>query len=144
VPGISSITLDVPSNSLVVQFGSGAYDFALTGAEATHICASAPEQATLSLTCPAGSTISAVAFASYGTAPLPTTSSLSPSSAVCSAEHVYTITSCHAGTSKAVIEQACVGRTQCVVPNIGNALFAIDPCPHVPKHVLVDVVCASN
>ena len=86
----------------------------------------AEEGANASLSCPFGSIILGVDFASYGT-PF----------GFCPA---FTVSACHAVTSAAVVAAACVGETSCVVPAL-NASFGGSPCCGVPKELSVVVRC---
>lgn len=100
-----------------------------TTPETTSVCATAAEEETLSLTCPDGGTITAVAFASYGT-----------STGECGA---FTAGECNAANSGSVIEAACVGQSSCSV-EVTNEVFGGDPCSFVVKHLDVEVTCTGG
>lgn len=81
------------------------------------------------LTCPEGSTITAIEFASFGT---PT--------GTCGA---FAQSSCHAASSQAVLEAACLGQSTCAV-DVSNAKFGGDPCSFVEKNLNVQVTCTGG
>ena len=83
----------------------------------------------LSLACSdAGSVVSAVSFASYGT----------PTGACGS----WALGACNAANSTAVVEAACLGRQSCVVwPN--TTTFG-DPCFGTPKQLAVQLACSAG
>src|SRR6185312_16086036 len=93
----------------------------------TTVCGSVAEGSTLKLSCPSGTTISAVSFASYGT---PTGSCGS-----------YAASACNAATSLSVVDSACLGRTSCTV-TANNATFG-DPCYGTDKNLDAQVTCSS-
>jgi hypothetical protein len=71
--------------------------------------------------------ISAVPFASFG----------STNNDLCD---TISYGECHAGSSRYVIEQACIGKKNCEIDaNIWN--FG-DPCPTITKNLKVQVVCS--
>ena len=82
------------------------------GASAVRVCATANENESLTVSCPASSTVLAVDFASYGT----------PSGACGS----FATSACHATTSQSVLDTACLGLDSCTVA-ADNATFG-DPC----------------
>ncbi|SPQ93242.1 unnamed protein product (mitochondrion) [Plasmodiophora brassicae] len=91
----------------------------------THeIFGSADETTTLALSCPAGQTVSAVAFASYG---LPDRTTISPK--------------CHAASSAAVAQQACLHRPSCSI-QAANSVFG-DPCYGTRKHLNLALICSG-
>jgi hypothetical protein len=88
-------------------------------------CGTAPENSNVTLTCPAGMTITAIPFASYGT---PTGSCGS-----------YQASTCNAATSSSVVQSDCIGKTTCTV-TANNATFT-DPCKGTVKHMDVQATC---
>jgi glucose/arabinose dehydrogenase len=92
----------------------------------TRACAAQNENGALSLSCGAGNVLRSVQFASYGT----------PSGS-CGA---YTQSSCHAASSRSVVESACLGRASCSVA-ANNATFG-DPCVGTLKRLYVQATCA--
>ncbi|OQR92286.1 rhamnosebinding lectin (SAL), partial [Achlya hypogyna] len=82
------------------------------------------EGSVLSLTCPAGSSISSIDFASYGT------------------PNNYVEGDCQAKTSVAVVTAACVGHPSCDVPAT-NEVFD-DPCPTTFKSLSVRAQCSEG
>ncbi|CAK9313579.1 unnamed protein product [Citrullus colocynthis] len=78
------------------------------------------------LSCPTKKNISNILFASFGTP-----------SGDCQS---YSIGMCHSPSSRAIVENACLGRAKCSIP-ISNLNFRGDPCPHVTKTLLVDAQC---
>lgn len=77
------------------------------------------------ISCPAGTKVTAVTFASYGT---PTGSCGS-----------FATSSCHATTSSSVVNTACIGKTSCTV-SAENGIFG-DPCEGTFKRLYVQVAC---
>jgi len=128
VAGVTGASVNVASNSLNVNFGSGSYSFLLTGSEGRHVCGSGGENSTVTLTCPAG-TITRVNFASYGNSTI--TCSTTP----------LTRGLCHAGSSKSVVERACLGKASCSV-TVSDVTFG-DPCYGYVKNAVVEVICAQ-
>jgi glucose/arabinose dehydrogenase len=92
----------------------------------TRVCASANENATANLSCPGGSVVRAVTFASYGT----------PNGSCGS----FTTSGCNAASSRATVESACSGRTTCAVPAT-NGTFG-DPCVGTVKRLSIQATCA--
>ncbi|CAL5384877.1 unnamed protein product [Camellia sinensis] len=78
------------------------------------------------LNCPQKKNISKIIFASFG----------SPSGDCGS----YTTGSCHSPNSRAIVEKACLGKRKCTVPQ-SYKIFGGDPCPGMPKTLLVDAQC---
>lgn len=98
------------------------------GTSGQLVCGAANENGSANLTCPSGTTISSVRFASYGT---PTGSCGS-----------YAAGSCNASTSRVVVEAACLGKTSCSVP-ANNSTFG-DPCRGTAKRLAVEAICSSG
>ena len=88
-------------------------------------CASPNEGGNATITCPAGLTVDAINYASYGT---PT--------GVCGA---FVTGGCNAATSTAVLQAACVGQNTCTVAAT-NAVFG-DPCGGTGKRLYVQATC---
>ncbi|KAK6257554.1 hypothetical protein QUC31_001013 [Theobroma cacao] len=78
------------------------------------------------LRCPPGRNISSILFSSYG----------NPSGDCGS----YAIGSCHSSNSLAIVEEACLGKRICSIP-VWSQKFGDDPCPGIPKTLLVDAQC---
>ncbi|XP_059630706.1 beta-galactosidase 16 isoform X1 [Cornus florida] len=78
------------------------------------------------LHCPSKRNISRILFASYGTP-----------SGDCSS---YAVGSCHSSNSRAIVEKACIGKSKCSIPHSYKS-FGGDPCPGIPKALLVDAQC---
>jgi hypothetical protein len=91
-------------------------------------CGSAAEGSSLTLSCPSGTTIASVTFASYGNP-----------AGTCGA---YKIGTCNAATSASVVKSACVGKSSCVVA-ANNTTFG-DPCKGVDKELVAQVACSSS
>jgi hypothetical protein len=127
VSGVTGASVNTQTNTLQVNFGSGDYSFILTGVEGTHVCAQGGENTTLTLNCPTNTAISRVNFASFGN-----------STVQCGS--VYTRGACHAGSSKIVVERACLGKASCQVA-VTDTNFG-DPCYNTVKNAVVDVVCS--
>ncbi|OMO50427.1 hypothetical protein CCACVL1_30454 [Corchorus capsularis] len=78
------------------------------------------------LRCPPGKKISSILFSSYGTP-----------SGDCGS---YAIGGCHSLNSLATVEEACLGKRICSIP-VWSQKFGYDPCPGIPKTLLVDAQC---
>lgn len=78
------------------------------------------------LYCPRKTKISRIIFASLGTP-----------SGDCGS---YAVGSCHSSNSRAIVEKACLGKTKCSIPQ-SYQIFGGDPCPGIPKALLVDAQC---
>lgn len=88
-------------------------------------CMGALQNFPVSYTCPAGLVVKLVTFASFGT-----------STGVCPQ---FQIGTCHASTSKAVVEAACLNKATCSITPT-TALFG-DPCPGTTKGLNVMIRC---
>ncbi|XP_057975220.1 beta-galactosidase 16-like [Malania oleifera] len=84
------------------------------------------ERPEIKLQCPSRRNISSILFASFG----------NPSGDCKS----YAVGSCHLSNSKAIVEKACLGKTICSIP-LSNQRFGGDPCPGIPKALIVDAQC---
>jgi len=91
-----------------------------------RVCTSVGENGVATLTCPAGTRVQRIAFASYGT---PTGS--------CGA---WVRATCDAPRSTRVVEGSCLGRASCSVLAT-NGTFG-DPCPGVLKRLSIEASCA--
>ncbi|KAF5199251.1 Beta-galactosidase, partial [Thalictrum thalictroides] len=80
----------------------------------------------LQLDCPSGKTFSKIIFASYGN-PVGDCSK-------------YAAGSCHFSNSRRVVEKACLGKRGCSIAQ-STQNFGRDPCPRIPKSLLVDALC---
>ncbi len=96
-------------------------------AATTTICNTVAENGNLTLTATSG-TITAIAFASYGT---PTGSCGS-----------FATSSCNASTSVSVVQAACVGNKTCTVAAT-NGVFG-DPCVGTVKRLYVEATVTNN
>ncbi|XP_043703285.1 beta-galactosidase 6-like [Telopea speciosissima] len=83
------------------------------------------------LECPSGKVISKILFASFG----------NPSGGCESENHI--LGSCHSSNTRVVVEKACLGKTLCSIPRSIRS-FGRDPCPDIPKAILVDAECSSR
>ncbi len=95
----------------------------------TTVCATAAEEEAATLTCPEASTITAIDFASFGTA-----------TGQCEG---FAQGTCHAPESQAILEAACLGKSTCSV-EATNAEFGGDPCSFVVKNLNVQATCTSD
>ncbi|KAJ7965525.1 Beta-galactosidase [Quillaja saponaria] len=77
------------------------------------------------LFCPAKTRISKILFASFGT----------PGD--CESQAMG---SCHSLNSKAIVTKACLGKSKCSIP-VTSKIFGGDPCPGLPKALLVEAQC---
>ncbi|KAB1221091.1 Beta-galactosidase 16 [Morella rubra] len=80
----------------------------------------------LYLQCPPKSIIAKISFASFGT-PFGNCES-------------YAIGRCHLPNSRAITEKACLGKSNCSIA-VSSHTFGSDPCPGVPKALLIDAQC---
>ncbi|KAK1384449.1 Beta-galactosidase [Heracleum sosnowskyi] len=87
------------------------------------------EEAKAHLRCPSKKIISRILFASFGTP-----------SGNC---EKYSVGRCHSSNSKAIVERACVGKTECTVA-LSYKMFQSDPCPGTPKDLLIEAQCHSH
>ncbi|KAK4352651.1 hypothetical protein RND71_028169 [Anisodus tanguticus] len=78
------------------------------------------------LNCPPRSNISKILFASFG----------NPSGNC----DEYATGLCHSNNSKAIAEKACLGKRKCTIAH-SYKKFGGDPCPGLPKSLLVDAQC---
>jgi len=131
VAGVTNAMVNTTTNTLDVSIGSGNYTFVLTGNEGTHVCGQAAENAAVNLQCSGSNVITRINFASYGN-----------TTVQCGANTVYTVGACHAGSSKAVLERSCLGKSSCSV-TASDTTFG-DPCLNVVKRAIVDVICGTN
>lgn len=79
------------------------------------------------LACPSKSKISRISFASYGT-PLG------------NCRNSMAVGTCHSQNSKAVVEEACLGKMKCSIP-VSDRQFSGDPCPAKAKSLMVVAEC---
>ncbi|KAJ6884611.1 hypothetical protein NC652_031576 [Populus alba x Populus x berolinensis] len=79
------------------------------------------------LACPSKSKISRISFASYGT-PLG------------NCRNSMAVGTCHSQNSKAVVEEACLGKMKCSIP-VSVRQFSGDPCPAKAKSLMVVAEC---
>jgi hypothetical protein len=96
--------------------------------DSVRVCATAPEASAARLDVPAGYLVASIRFASYGT----------PDGACGN----YSISSCHAPASGAVVEAACLGAPGCTVL-ADNDIFQSDPCPEIAKRLYIEATAAS-
>ncbi len=150
VPGVNGVTGagSYYTGTVDLMINSGDYKFVATGTTDTHhVCGVANELNPLTLTCSnPNEYIARVVFASFGTSPVDSCPSESENKPHVNGEappQVYTIGSCHAGTSRVVFERACLGKNTCTVL-VENDTFGGDPCYGTTKHAVVDVSCAAN
>lgn len=94
-------------------------------ASTTSLCNTANEGGNVTVTCPTGTTISAIDYASYGT---PT--------GTCGA---FVDGACNGANSKTVVETECLGKATCTVPAT-NTKFG-DPCGGTGKRLYVQASC---
>ncbi|CAN0892304.1 Beta-galactosidase 16 [Linum grandiflorum] len=104
----------------------------------TRVCQYASEKhvSIVQLSCPQNQTISEILFASFG-APLGDCKS-------------YSFSKCHSPNSRDIVEknpnskilsQACIGKEDCTI-SLSKQNFGGDPCPGIPKVLLVDARCS--
>lgn len=90
-----------------------------------RVCGDVSEHQTATITCPAGTRIRRIEFASYGT----------PNGS-CGG---FSTSSCNSGTSSSVVSTACLGLTSCNVL-AENSVFG-DPCSGTFKRLKIQVRC---
>ncbi len=95
----------------------------------TSVCGTADEEASATLTCPEGSTITSIDFASFGT-----------STGDCGS---FATSECNAADSQAVVEAACLGQSSCSV-EATNETFGGDPCSFTVKYLNVQATCSGD
>jgi hypothetical protein len=93
------------------------------------VCGSSAENTVLTLTC-VGGQFSAVAFASYGT----------PSGACYGDAPPSVNSTCNAPDSAAVVEQLCVGKSQCAIGVNTTTFGGTDPCLNTRKSLTAALV----
>lgn len=96
-----------------------------------RICATAPENTSVTLTCPAEDVISGFAYGSYGT---PMGSCPGP---------FVADGACNASSSLSVVESLCNGLHSCTF-TADNATFTSDPCLGIFKSVAVIALCTAE
>ena len=89
-------------------------------------CVMANEGSVATITCPSGTIMSNIDFASYGT---PTGS--------CG---TFSEGSCHSSNSISKVEDACLNQATCSVP-AQNSIFGGDPCRNTPKRLYIQATC---
>eukprot|EP01113_Clastostelium_recurvatum_P040041 TRINITY_DN6184_c0_g2_i1.p1 TRINITY_DN6184_c0_g2~~TRINITY_DN6184_c0_g2_i1.p1 ORF type:complete len:543 (-),score=68.16 TRINITY_DN6184_c0_g2_i1:118-1746(-) len=120
----------VSATNLVFNTSSGSYSFTASGAPPTYACTPGhvAENTPAKLACTDPSqTITYVSFASYGT-PIGGCGS-------------FFVQDCHAGSSVAVVERACLGKNSCTF-TVGDPTFG-DPCYGTVKSFVAQVACTS-
>jgi hypothetical protein len=95
----------------------------------TRPCVEAAENKDASLSCPSGTQIKSIDFASYG---LPTGS----------CESGFQVGACHASSSQAKVEAACLEQSACTI-KASNAIFG-DPCPGKAKRLAIVYTCEAE
>ncbi|XP_072999265.1 beta-galactosidase 7-like isoform X1 [Typha latifolia] len=130
-----------PSGNLLVLFeetGGDPLQITVNTISVAHVCGNVHESDTPSLIsstahpsvhlqCRQGKTIAAIEFASYG-----------QPAGDCKN---YSTGSCHSVASKSIVEQVCLGNTNCSIPVLAST-FGGDPCPGAAKSLLVVASCS--
>lgn len=111
--------------SLRMQTDTADGTFALCPCGPAAVCGAANDGETATLTCPPGTVIASIAFASYG---LP--------DGACGA---FASGSCDSPTSRSVVESKCIGKSSCTV-GASSAVFG-DPCPAESKRLRIQADC---
>ena len=96
------------------------------GSSTVTECSTVSEHATAQITCPGGTVVKSITFASFGT-PTGTCGSFATSS-------------CNATTSSAVVSAACLGKASCSV-SAEDSVF-VDPCTNTFKRLYIQAACA--
>lgn len=95
------------------------------------VCQEVPEQQNATFTCPPGAVVDSVLFASFGTA-----------TGHCASDDFQINASCHSNKTTAVLEAACKGKNECVVP-VQDTAFG-DPCFDVKKMLKAKLACKPS
>ncbi len=93
-------------------------------------CAEGQENSIVSLSCPYGSVISEVTFASYGTP-----------SGNCGSYEVSQ--ACNVENTKEIVRDLCLGENSCSIA-VTESVFGITPCPVLSKTLRVQVQCGGE
>eukprot|EP00051_Salpingoeca_urceolata_P002008 m.46126 g.46126 ORF g.46126 m.46126 type:complete len:903 (-) comp11828_c0_seq1:528-3236(-) len=128
----ASFSLEQDSQGQCFLFDSGATCQRGSGWETGHRdtrCAQADEDSALMLSCPFGSVISRVAFASYG-----------KPSGQCGGYRQHA--QCHSDSTLEVVRDLCVGESECTV-SAADHVFG-DPCPGETKNLRIRVECEAG
>jgi hypothetical protein len=134
-PGRFAATATVPANTAAevrLPFPPGTPLSALVATEGltpVACAADVAENTVASFSCPGGSAIVNVTFASFGTP-----------SGTCAGG--FALGACHAASSRSVVEAACLGLGACTV-QASDAAFGGDPCNGVVKRLSAAVACSS-
>jgi len=140
-PGVKVMRRDAPvkitqptAGVHVVDFGSNVagvcqISVPMVSSVPKATCAIVAESSDLSLSCGGASSISKVAFSSFGT-PIGT------------CEVGFTQRSCHASKTQSVVEQNCLGKASCKL-KASTDNFGGDPCFGIVKHLAVHVECGG-
>ncbi|MDT0676951.1 hypothetical protein [Autumnicola musiva] len=119
--GIESYTVSHESNPAILVVGSQISNNHISFGETGVVCATAYENATLSIAAPAGTGFTEVLFASYGT----------PGG---NCEN-FSFGACHASSSQTIVEDYLIGNNSGRIPAT-NSVFG-DPCVGTAKNLFV-------
>ena len=133
VEGVLSAQWTPHSDALKVDLGSGSYSFMMRGEAPERKCLDSKKGGTLWLHCNSTQVIGSVGWASYG----------SPEAERGCFSH--TQGECHAGSSKRVVEMACVGQQQCKIP-VNDEVFGRLHCRNAKgeKRLIVEYTCKEH
>ena len=133
VEGVLSAQRIPRSDALKVNLNSGSYSFMMRGEAPERKCLDSKKGETLWLHCNSTQVISSVDWASYG----------SPEAERGCFSH--TRGECHAGSSKRVVEMACVGQHQCKIP-VNDEVFGRLHCCNAKgeKRLIVEYTCKEH
>ena len=127
-----SASVQTPHGDVMMEWHSSKYE-----------CGTAEENSAMTLSCAAGSTINAIAFASFGT---PSGSCGSFSEGSCNAKnsvcHHYIVLNANVLIQEQIVRDACVGKQTCTV-QATDGVFG-DPCYGTAKRLVVQATCSSE
>ena len=119
-------------DSLPLHLQSGHYELRTETLDPMHVLCEHSADDTIALTCPPGTLLRRVMFASYGT---PRIDDGCP--------HGYSVGECHSVTSKQVVEEVCVGKSKCLL-ELNSKVFGSLSCSTVKLYSMAVVYACST
>ena len=130
--GISIEEWESKLDSLPLRLQSGHYELRTETLDPMHVLCEHSADDTIALTCPPGTLLRRVMFASYGT---PWIDDGCP--------HGYSVGECHSVTSKQVVEEVCVGESKCLL-ELNSRVFGFLSCSTVKLYSMAVVYACST